>query len=109
MLTRPARTQSPDLSEISIATTISVSRLRTRLRRGSATSDFFWRRYSRGPCVSLNDDNKPRGAWLNVLISREFTFRHGICLRSGNVLLAGIMTLAWIEDDLDHGKRGKNA
>jgi hypothetical protein len=59
------------------------------------------------PCLSLNHDNNPRGAWLNVLISRKFTFRHGICLRGGNVLPAGIMTLAWIEDDLDHEKCGK--
>jgi hypothetical protein len=57
--------------------------------------------------LSLNHDNNPRGAWLNVLISRKFTFRHGICLRGGNVLLAGIMTLAWLEDDLDHEKCGK--
>jgi hypothetical protein len=51
--------------------------------------------------VSLNHDNSPCAVSLNALISRKFEFGHGICLRTANVPLGGIMTLAWIEKDFD--------
>jgi hypothetical protein len=59
--------------------------------------------------MSLNHDKSFPAISLNVLICRKFSIRHRTCLRSGNVLPAGIMTLAWIEEDLDHEKVRKNA